>query len=221
MLDTSFSKAYLLCCATLILIRWTESKNVEYVTCGTVAKLYNIDLKVRLHSHDVKYGAGSGQQSVTGTDLSEDINSHWEIKAQTGKHCKRGEPIKCGSIVRFTHLTTKKNLHSHLFSSPLSGNQEVSAYGNDGIGDTGDHWYADCSGDYWERDDDIRLKHVDTGSYLMASSLSYGRPINGQKEIAAVKNPGPFSTHWRVKEGIFIHKDEPNDFHSDYLHTEL
>jgi len=52
--------------------------------------LYNIDLKVRLHSHDVKYGAGSGQQSVTGTDLSEDINSHWEIKAQTGKHCKRG-----------------------------------------------------------------------------------------------------------------------------------
>jgi dolichyl-phosphate-mannose--protein O-mannosyl transferase len=63
---------------------------VEYVTCGTVAKLYNIDLKVRLHSHDVKYGAGSGQQSVTGTDLSEDINSHWEIKAQTGKHCKRG-----------------------------------------------------------------------------------------------------------------------------------
>jgi len=54
---------------------------VEYVTCGTVAKLYNIDLEVRLHSHNVKYGAGSGQQSVTGADLSEDINSHWEIKA--------------------------------------------------------------------------------------------------------------------------------------------
>lgn len=65
-------------------------KNSEYVTCGTVAKLYNVDLKVRLHSHDVKYGAGSGQQSVTGSDLSEDINSHWEIKAATGKHCKRG-----------------------------------------------------------------------------------------------------------------------------------
>lgn len=55
----------------------------------------------------------------------------------------------------------------------------------------------------------------------MASNLAYGRPINGQKEIAAVKNPGPFSTHWRVKEGIFIHKDDPSDFHSDYSHTEL
>jgi dolichyl-phosphate-mannose--protein O-mannosyl transferase len=69
---------------------WLTGKNSEYVTCGTVTKLYNIDLKVRLHSHDVKYGAGSGQQSVTGSDLSEDINSHWEIKAATGKHCKRG-----------------------------------------------------------------------------------------------------------------------------------
>jgi dolichyl-phosphate-mannose--protein O-mannosyl transferase len=191
------------------------------VTCGTVAKLYNVDLKVRLHSHDVKYGAGSGQQSVTGTEQSEDINSHWEIKGATGKHCKRGEPIKCGGMIRLTHLITKKNLHSHLFSSPLSGNQEVSAYGNDGEGDTGDHWYVDCSGDFWEREDDIRLKHVDTGGYLMASSLSYGRPINGQREIAAVKNPGPFSTHWKVKEGIFIHKDEPTDFHSDFAHSEL
>lgn len=54
----------------------------------------------------------------------------------------------------------------------------------------------------------------------MASSLSYGRPINGQKEIAAVKNPAPFSTHWRVREGIFIHKDEPNEFH-DFSHSEL
>jgi hypothetical protein len=25
--------------------------------------------RVRLHSHDVKYGSGSGQQSVTGTTL--------------------------------------------------------------------------------------------------------------------------------------------------------
>lgn len=75
------------------------------------------------------------------------------------------EPIQCGSIIRLTHLTTKKNLHSHLFNSPLSGNQEVSAYGNDGEGDTGDHWYVDCSGDYWERDDDVRLKHADTGGW--------------------------------------------------------
>ena len=43
-------------------------------------KLQNVYHKVRLHSHDVKYGSGSGQQSVTGTEVKEDVNSHWAIK---------------------------------------------------------------------------------------------------------------------------------------------
>ena len=34
----------------------------EYVTCGSVLKLWNTANGVRLHSHDVKYGSGSGQQ---------------------------------------------------------------------------------------------------------------------------------------------------------------
>lgn len=42
----------------------------QQVTCGSVVKLVNQAHKVRLHSHDVKYGSGSGQQSVTGVTLS-------------------------------------------------------------------------------------------------------------------------------------------------------
>ena len=34
----------------------------DHVTCGTVLKLENVHSKARLHSHDVKYGSGSGQQ---------------------------------------------------------------------------------------------------------------------------------------------------------------
>lgn len=50
-----------------------------------------------------------------------------------------------------------------MFSSPLSGNQEISAYGDEsGDGDTGDHWTVVCSGDLWSRDDSVMLKHVDT-----------------------------------------------------------
>ena len=33
--------------------------------------------KYRLHSHDVPYGSGSGQQSVTGFGGVEDSNSYW------------------------------------------------------------------------------------------------------------------------------------------------
>ena len=34
----------------------------KYVTCGSSLKLFNNRQAVRLHSHDVKYGSGSGQQ---------------------------------------------------------------------------------------------------------------------------------------------------------------
>lgn len=50
----------------------------------------NVHSKVRLHSHDVKYGTGSGQQSVTGVENSEDVNSHWVIKGEINKLCVRG-----------------------------------------------------------------------------------------------------------------------------------
>lgn len=62
----------------------------EFVTCGTILKLMNTELRLRLHSHDVKYGSGSGQQSVTAVDLSDDHNSHWLVKATQAESCKRG-----------------------------------------------------------------------------------------------------------------------------------
>ncbi len=37
-------------------------------------------LIISLHSHDVKYGSGSGQQSVTGMQVNTDYNSLWTIK---------------------------------------------------------------------------------------------------------------------------------------------
>lgn len=34
----------------------------QFVTCGSALKLASVENNVRLHSHDVKYGSGSGQQ---------------------------------------------------------------------------------------------------------------------------------------------------------------
>lgn len=66
------------------------ARRMHHVTCGSVLKLSNMETKVRLHSHDIKYGTGSGQQSVTGIDRKEDGNSYWLIKAENGKQCTRG-----------------------------------------------------------------------------------------------------------------------------------
>ena len=112
---------------------FVESHGLQHVTCGSVLKLQNLYHRVRLHSHDVKYGSGSGQQSVTGTDVKEDVNSHWVVRGPTGReNCVRGEPVKCGQEIRMQHQTTLRNLHSHHFTSPLSNSQEVSAFGENG-----------------------------------------------------------------------------------------
>uniref|UniRef100_A0A8D8X0M4 Stromal cell-derived factor 2 n=1 Tax=Cacopsylla melanoneura TaxID=428564 RepID=A0A8D8X0M4_9HEMI len=46
----------------LFLVEYSTAKarSNQYVTCGSVVKLMNVDYRVRLHSHDVKYGTGSG-----------------------------------------------------------------------------------------------------------------------------------------------------------------
>uniref|UniRef100_A0A8C0GLR0 Stromal cell derived factor 2 n=1 Tax=Chelonoidis abingdonii TaxID=106734 RepID=A0A8C0GLR0_CHEAB len=122
------------------------------VTCGSVVKLLNVRHNVRLHSHDVRYGSGSGQQSVTGVSAVDDSNSYWRVRGKTSMVCERGTPVQCGQSIRLTHINTGRNLHSHHFTSPLSGNQEVSAFGEDGEGDYLDDWTVLCSGTYWVRD---------------------------------------------------------------------
>lgn len=181
----------------------------------------NVNSHVRLHSHDVKYGSGSGQQSVTGTDKQEDVNSYWQIGAKLGERsCDRGSPIACGTTIRLLHLATRKNLHSHHFSSPLSGNQEVSAFGNDGEGDTGDNWTVLCGGSKWESNTQIRLKHVDTEMFLAVSGHTYGRPIHGQMEIIG-QSYSDSSSYWITQEGVYVKPNEDGKFLSTSSHDEL
>uniref|UniRef100_A0A914UMY4 MIR domain-containing protein n=1 Tax=Plectus sambesii TaxID=2011161 RepID=A0A914UMY4_9BILA len=173
------------------------------VTCGSVVKLLANREQVRLHSHDVKYGSGSGQQSVTGMPDSDDVNSHWDIRPSLKGNCRRGTPIECGQVIRLKHQTTGCLLHSHHFSSPLSSNQEISCFGKDGEGDTGDNWQVLCNTDVWLRGELVKLKHEDTGAYLGTSGQQYGRPIAGQKEIVGLSSPNAGS-EWRTAEGIYM-----------------
>ncbi|KAF7991344.1 hypothetical protein HCN44_002906 [Aphidius gifuensis] len=203
----------------LTIIIQIKAKGTKYVTYSSVIKLMNNHNGARLHSHDIKYGSGSRQQSVTGTETKEDNNSHWIVKGPTNKIDTRGKPIKCGDTIRLEHSVTKKNLHSHRVSSPLSGQQEVSAYGNDdGQGDSGDHWKVICQNDneYWERQDTVELYHIDTNVYLSTSGRTYGSPINGQVEIVGSYSKDS-QAQWKVMEGVFIH---PTDFKSSF-HDEL
>ncbi|PKA52875.1 Stromal cell-derived factor 2-like protein [Apostasia shenzhenica] len=95
------------------------------VTYGTVLKLMHERTKFRLHSHEVPYGSGSGQQSVTGFSNVDDSNSYWIVRPQPDTSAKQGDAIPHGTIIRLQHMKTRKWLHSHLHASPISGNLEV------------------------------------------------------------------------------------------------
>lgn len=180
------------------------SDGVE-ITFGTVLKLMHEKTKFRLHSHDVPYGSGSGQQSVTGFSGADDANSYWIVRPQPGTSAKQGNRIKSGTIIKLQHMRTRKWLHSHLHASPITGNLEVSCFGGDTESDTGDYWrlMIEGSGKTWRQEQRIRLQHVDTGGFLHSHDKKYQRIAGGQQEVCGIREKRPDNI-WLAAEGVYL-----------------
>lgn len=181
-----------------------NSEEVQ-ITYGTVLKLMHERTKFRLHSHDVPYGSGSGQQSVTSFPNVEDSNSYWIVRPQPGTSAKQGDTIKSGTIIRLQHMKTRKWLHSHLHASPISGNLEVSCFGSESESDTGDYWrlLIEGSGKTWKQDQRVRLQHVDTSGYLHSHDKKYTRIAGGQQEVCGVRDKRADNV-WLAAEGVYL-----------------
>ncbi|KAH6569476.1 hypothetical protein BASA50_010922 [Batrachochytrium salamandrivorans] len=182
-------------------------KEFESITCGSSIKLASKASGFRLHSHEVNYGTGSGQQSVTGFPKGNDPNSLFVVSSGLGEiTCSRGQPVHCGQTVRLQHLNTKRFLHSHSgIQSPMSGNQEVSAFDKP---DAGDNWKVECIGSkekYWNREKSVRLVHSETKFYLGTSSrFQFQNVISGQLEVSARPSTRGDEEVWSVQEGVFF-----------------
>ncbi|KAJ1563799.1 Stromal cell-derived factor 2-like protein 1, partial [Cladochytrium tenue] len=164
----------------------------ERVSCGSAVKLAHVASGFRLHSHGVNYGSGSGQQSVTAFPSGDDPNSYFVVHGAIGApDCARGQAVRCGDGVRLQHMNTKKFLHSHQHASPLSSNQEVSAYEHS---DEGDNWKLVCEDKkaaHWKRESKVRLQHMVTGKFLSSNSRhQFRHPIPGQLEVSGTKGSG-------------------------------
>ncbi|CAN9501130.1 unnamed protein product [Ophioblennius macclurei] len=218
LLFSSFLLLLLLSC----LAGSSGATELSLVTCGSVVKLLNVKHNVRLHSHDVRYGSGSGQQSVTGVSAVEDSNSYWSVRGTRETPCHRGTPVKCGQTIRLTHVNTGRNLHSHYFASPLSSNQEVSAFGEEGEGDHLDEWTVQCGGTVWRREEAVHFRHKATEALLSVTGEQYGRPIHGQTEVHAMTGAGQHSL-WKAMEGVFMKPSETSmgGREYEYSHTEF
>mmetsp|Transcript_29537 Transcript_29537/g.94745 ORF Transcript_29537/g.94745 Transcript_29537/m.94745 type:complete len:97 (-) Transcript_29537:72-362(-) len=87
--------------------------------------------------------------------------------------------------------------------SPITGNQEVSGYGDDSNSDSGDNWRVEVDGAAWVQDQKVRFQHVDTSAYLNTHDKKFGRPIAGQQEVCAVRKKSSDSA-WLATEGVFF-----------------
>jgi len=164
--------------------------------------------------------SGSGQQLVTANpERANGVASMWLVKEGQGSvECQPGDKIPYGSKIRLQHVRTGKNLHSHLVASPLTRQQEVTCYGNNGDGDTGDNWIVQpkvykSGSSYWERDTIVWINHVDTGAFLGSSTksefnqMSCGNrcPVMNHLEMFA-KNRADAQTEWKAEHGVYLQK---------------
>ena len=132
----------------------------EDLAYGMQLKLQHKGTGRRLHSHDSRYPGGSKQQQVTGFD-GDDDNDWWVIKAAHGAaEPAAGTRVTDGDVIRLQHSQTGRNLHSHGITSPVTKQQEVSAFGTGGHGDTNCNWRVRLGQDDHGA---IRLHHVNTG----------------------------------------------------------
>ena len=60
---------------------WTHGSRSVLVTCGSVIKLRHESTGYHLHSHTIKWGGGSGQQSVTAHGSEDDQGSMWLVSS--------------------------------------------------------------------------------------------------------------------------------------------
>ena len=208
----------------------------DAITCGSGIKLTHVESssvskgseEFLLSSENKNLGSGSGQQIVTvvGGQATSN-NMMWQVRGPNDPEfrkehnyspaCQDGTatPIKCGEIVRLTHLETMVNLHSHEVKSPLSRQQEVSGFGKgDGHGDNGDDWKVVCAPGpkYWTRESKVHLQHADSGKFLGASSTvkfnhqncGHNCPILNHLEAFSRGSQDKYG-QWFVESGVHIH----------------
>lgn len=169
-----------------------------------------------LHSHVQTYPEGSKQQQVT-CYHHKDANNDWFFYPNRSEPSFDAEAplrfVQDGSIVRFLHASTGRNLHSHTVAAPVTkADYEVSAYGNITVGDTKDHWKIEVVSDAASSDrsrirtltTSFRLKHVDLNCYLRAGNVNLPQWGFKQIETTCVKqnNPRDVYTHWNVESHV-------------------
>ena len=129
---------------------------------------------------------GSGQNQVVTAD-QEDGYTHWRVMPRSGQRWElvKDVPVANGDVIRLLNMRTTLNLHSHKGpKSPLSGNNEVSNFGEEyGSMDPNDNWILDTgSAGTWHMGTAVKILHAPHQAELLSDS-SQGNSTFGHDEV--------------------------------------
>lgn len=170
-----------------------------------------------LSSGGHRINAGSGQQLVTASPEKGGASSLWLVREGHGMEpCVTGEKIPFGTKIRLTHVETGGNLHSHHVRSPLSNQQEITAFGQEGEGDNGDDWIvnpAKGSDKFWKKDEFVFISHDATHKHLGCSEQAKFSVHNCGRQCPVMDHLEVFGrsdrdalVQWKASMGVFLHK---------------
>ncbi|XP_076034374.1 protein O-mannosyl-transferase 2 [Oratosquilla oratoria] len=169
-----------------------------------------------LHSHIHLYpdGVGARQQQIT-TYSHKDFNNRWLIKKWNEEPEDWDdvespvELIKNGDLIRFEHVPTGRNLHSHREQAPVTKRQfQVTGYGENGVGDVNDVWRVEIIGG--EEGEvvktvvhKLRFVHYLVGCALMSHNKQLPKWGFEQMEVTCNPNVHDLNNIWNIEDNIF------------------
>ncbi|KAF7732880.1 hypothetical protein EC973_000156 [Apophysomyces ossiformis] len=152
------------------------------------------------------YEGGSGQQQVFAGGWQAIPEATWIVIPPFHVTEEPGVPIRYGDTIRLKHVVTRRNLHSHPdWESPVTGQQEVTAFGGDFESDNNDYWRVEPwieeekeeeeeYNEFWHVGQSFMLRHVETGVTLHEESLT-----EESNEVTGFQEGPDENDRWRVK----------------------
>ncbi|KAJ2770603.1 hypothetical protein IWQ56_002104 [Coemansia nantahalensis] len=121
--------------------------------------------------------SGSNQQLVYAHRRSVEEAELWQVLPANTDTPAPGAMVTYGMQVRLRHFETGRHLHSHYgYAEPTSGQNEVTASGDQANSDENDHWVVERWGDgaygkTWKSTDTVVLRHYVSGMVLHSHDL--------------------------------------------------
>ncbi|KAI9493407.1 MIR motif-containing protein [Zychaea mexicana] len=154
-----------------------EDGTVHY---GNVIYLKHDATEKFLNSEDGdNYEEGSGQQKV----YTCDDESEWLVLPIAGQEDQMSYQVGFDDQFRLLHVASGRYLHSHPdIASPVTGQQEVTAFGSEEESDENDTWQLQAFPDHeydpedylWHLEIPIVIRHVMTGQTLHSHEEELG-----------------------------------------------